>query len=387
MNEQAWRRIDELAPELWDLALRIHAHPELGFEEHQAAAWLSEALEKGGFRIERGAGGVPTAFRAVHPAAKPGPRVALLAEYDALPELGHACGHNLIAVIAVGAALGLATLKKDLPGTLVVLGTPAEEGGGGKLKLIEAGLFRDLDAAMMVHPADQTLVDRGSLAITEVGIEFHGISAHASSEPDKGVNALDAVIQTFIGLNALRQHIRDGARVHGIITHGGLKPNIVPEYAAARFYVRAADNGYRDEIVDKLRRCAEGAAVATGSRLEFKLVGHAYKAIRPNKALGCRFAHHITALGYPVEEPKGGLGSTDMGDVSWEIPAIHPYIRIAAGTVPGHSRAFCEAARSEPARGAMIAAAKALAAVCLDLWTDPALSRRVQEEFSGCSVR
>jgi amidohydrolase len=387
MNEQAWRRIDELAPELWDLALRIHAHPELGFEEHQAAAWLSEALEKGGFRIERGAGGVPTAFRAVHPAAKPGPRVALLAEYDALPELGHACGHNLIAVIAVGAALGLATLKKDLPGTLVVLGTPAEEGGGGKLKLIEAGLFRDLDAAMMVHPADQTLVDRGSLAITEVGIEFHGVSAHASSEPDKGVNALDAVIQTFIGLNALRQHIRDGARVHGIITHGGLKPNIVPEYAAARFYVRAADNGYRDEIVDKLRRCAEGAAVATGSRLEFKLVGHAYKAIRPNKALGCRFAHHITALGYPVEEPKGGLGSTDMGDVSWEIPAIHPYIRIAAGTVPGHSRAFCEAARSEPARGAMIAAAKALAAVCLDLWTDPALSRRVQEEFSGCSVR
>ncbi|MEW6216184.1 MAG: M20 family metallopeptidase [Candidatus Bipolaricaulota bacterium] len=387
MNEQAWRRIDELAPELWDLALRIHAHPELGFEEHQAAAWLSEELEKGGFRIERGAGSVPTAFRAVHPAAKPGPRVALLAEYDALPELGHACGHNLIAVIAVGAALGLATLKKDLPGTLVVLGTPAEEGGGGKLKLIEAGLFQDLDAAMMVHPADQTLVDRGSLAITEVGIEFHGVSAHASSEPDKGVNALDAVIQTFIGLNALRQHIRDGARVHGIITHGGLKPNIVPEYAAARFYVRAADNGYRDEIVDKLRRCAEGAAVATGSRLEFKLVGHAYKAIRPNKALGCRFAHHITALGYPVEEPKGGLGSTDMGDVSWEIPAIHPYIRIAAGTVPGHSRAFCEAARSEPARGAMIAAAKALAAVCLDLWTDPALSRRVQEEFSGCSVR
>jgi metal-dependent amidase/aminoacylase/carboxypeptidase family protein len=175
--------------------------------------------------------------------------------------------------------------------------------------------------------------------------------------------------------------------VHGIITHGGLKPNIVPEYAAARFYVRAADNGYRDEIVDKLRRCAEGAAVATGSRLEFKLVGHAYKAIRPNKALGCRFAHHVTALGYPVEEPKGGLGSTDMGDVSWEVPAIHPYIRIAAGTVPGHSRAFCEAARSEPARGAMIAAAKALAAVCLDLWTDPALSRRVQEEFSGCSVR
>jgi len=387
MNTEVSKRIDELSSELWNLALRIHAHPELGFEEHQAAAWLAEALEKGGFRVERGAGGVPTAFRAIHPNVKPGPRIALLAEYDALPELGHACGHNLIAAIAVGAALGLASCKGDHPGTLLVLGTPAEEGGGGKLKLIEAGLFRDVDVAMMVHPADQTLVDRGSLAITEVEIGFHGVSAHASSEPDKGVNALDAVIQTFIGLNALRQHIRDGARVHGIITHGGLKPNIVPEYAAARFYVRAADNEYRDELVDKLRRCAEGAALATGAKLDFRLVGHAYKAIRPSKALGGRFAHHIEALGYPVEEPQGGLGSTDMGDVSWEVPAIHPYIRIAEGTVPGHSRAFGEAARAEPARLAMLASAKALAAVCLDLWTDSSLFDRVREEFAGLSRR
>lgn len=383
MKEQVWKRIDELGPQLWDLALRIHDHPELGFEEHQAAAWLAEALEGGGFRVERGAGGIPTAFRAVHPAAKPGPRVALLAEYDALPELGHACGHNLIAAIAVGAALGLAPVKKELPGALLVLGTPAEEGGGGKIKLIEAGLFRDLDAAMMVHPSDQTVVDRGSLAITEVGIEFHGVAAHASSEPDKGVNALDAVIQTFVGLNALRQHIRDGARIHGIITHGGLKPNIVPEHAAARFYVRASDNGYRDELVEKLRRCAEGAALATGARLEFRLMGHAYKAIRPNRALAHAFAEHLTALGFPVEEPTGGVGSTDMGDVSWEVPAIHPYIRIAEGTVPGHSRAFCEAARAEPARAAMIAAAKALAAVCLDLWTNPALMADVAREFSA----
>lgn len=382
MRDHVWTRIDELAPELWDLALRIHAHPELGYEEHQAAAWLAEALERGGFRVERGAGGVPTAFRAIHPAQKAGPRIALLAEYDALPELGHACGHNLIAAIALGAALGLAPAKKDLAGTLVVLGTPAEEGGGGKLKLIEAGLFRDLDAAMMVHPADQTLVDRGSLAITEVEIAFHGRAAHASSEPDKGINALDAAIQTFVGLNALRQHIRDGSRIHGIITHGGVKPNIVPEYAAARFYVRAPANAYRDELVEKLRRCAEGAALATGARLEFRLVGHAYKAIRPNRTLARRFAHHIEALGYPVEEPKGGLGSTDMGDVSWEVPAIHPYVRIAEGDVAAHSRAFCAAARAEPARAAMLAAAKALAAVCLDLWADPALVQEMKAEFS-----
>jgi amidohydrolase len=381
MKEQVWQRIDSLSQDLWDLALRIHAHPELGFEEHQAAAWLTEALENGGFRVERGLGGLPTAFRAVHPAEKPGPRIAILAEYDALPELGHACGHNLIAAIAVGAALGLAPFKKGLPGTLLVIGTPAEEGGGGKIKLIQAGIFRNVDAALMVHPSDQTVVDRGSLAITEVKIEFHGKAAHASSEPEKGINALDAVIQTFVALNALRQHIKDGSRIHGIITHGGVKPNIVPEYAAALFYVRSADNAYRDELVEKLRKCAEGAALATGARLTFTKVGHEYKAIRPNKTMAQIFAKYLTELGYPPEEPKGWMGSTDMGDVSWEVPAIHPYIRIGPGEIPGHSREFAEAAKSEGAKKAMIAAAKAVAATCLALWTDPELFRKVQEEF------
>ena len=381
MKEEIWREIDKLSEDLWDLALRIHAHPELGFEEYQASTWLSEALEKGGFRVERGVGGLPTAFRAVHPAEKPGPRIAILAEYDALPELGHACGHNLIAAIAVGAALGLAPFKEKLPGALLVIGTPAEEGGGGKIKLIQAGLFRDVDAAMMVHPADQTLVDRGSLAITEVKIEFHGKAAHASSEPEKGINALDAVIQTFVALNALRQHIKEGSRIHGIITHGGVKPNIVPEYAAALFYVRAPENTYRDELVEKLRKCAEGAALATGARLVFTKVGHEYKAIRPNKTMARVFGRYLAELGYPPEEPKGGMGSTDMGDVSWEVPAIHPYIRICAGEIPGHSREFAEAAKSETAKAAMIAAAKAMAATCLELWTNPELFREVQEEF------
>jgi amidohydrolase len=383
VKDQVWRRIDELSEALWDLALRIHANPELGFAEHKAAAWLTEALAAGGFRVERGVGGLPTAFLAGHPAAGPGPRLAILAEYDALPELGHACGHNLIAAIAVGAALGLAPFKDRLPGALLVVGTPAEEGGGGKIKLIGAGIFKGVDAALMVHPADQTLVERGSLAITEVKIEFHGKAAHASSEPEKGINALDAVIQTFVALNALRQHIKDGSRIHGIITHGGVKPNIVPEHAAALFYVRAADNSYRDELVEKLRRCAEGAALATGATLTFTKVGHEYKAIRPNKTMAQVFAKYLTELGYPPEEPKGGLGSTDMGDVSWEVPAIHPYIRIGPGDIPGHSREFAEAARSEGAKKAVLAAAKAVAATCIELWTDPDLFRRVQEEFRG----
>lgn len=381
VKAEVWQRIDALSQELWELALRIHANPELGFQEEKAATWLAEALERGGFRVERGIGGLPTAFRAVHPARKPGPRIAVLAEYDALPELGHACGHNLIATIAVGAALGLAPFKEKLPGSLYVIGTPAEEGGGGKIKLIAAGVFRDVDVAMMVHPSDQTVVDRGSLAITEVKIEFRGKAAHASSEPEKGINALDAVIQTFVSLNALRQHIKDGARIHGIITHGGVKPNIVPEYAAALFYVRAAENSYRDELVEKLRRCAEGAALATGTQLTFTKVGHEYKAIRPNKTMAKIFAKYLGELGYPPEEPQGWMGSTDMGDVSWEVPAIHPYIRIGAGEIPGHSREFAEAAKSEGARRAMIAAAKAVAATCIELWTVPHLFQEVLEEF------
>jgi len=381
LKERVWERIEELADELWDLALKIHDNPELGFKEYKAANWLTEELRKGGFEVEIPYGGLETAFRAEHPERSEGPAIAILAEYDALPELGHACGHNLIATIAVGAALGLSPLKKELPGRLVVLGTPAEEGGGGKILLVRAGAFRDIDLAMMVHPADQTLVGRGSLAITEVVIEFKGKAAHASSEPEKGVNALDAVIQTFNSLNALRQHIKDGARIHGIITHGGVKPNIVPEYAAANFYVRAPENDYRDELVEKLRRCAEGAALATGAELTFKKVGHEYKAIRPNHHLAQAFRRNLESLGYPVEEPKGGLGSTDMGDVSWEVPAIHPYIRITEGEVPGHSREFAEAARSERAKKAMLAAAKAVAGTCIDVWTDPALYQAIREEF------
>lgn len=380
MREHVWQRIDEMAEELWELALRIHEHPELAFEEAQAASWIAEALEKGGFQVERGAGGLATALRAVHPSATPGPKIAVLAEYDALPGLGHACGHNLIAASAVGAALGLAPFKKELPGTLVFLGTPAEEGGGGKIRLIEAGLFKDLDAAFMVHPASSTLVDRGSLAITEVELIFHGRAAHASSQPELGVNALDAVIQTFVGLNALRQHMLDGARVHGIITDGGEKPNIVPERAAARFYVRAADNDYRDELVEKLRRCAEGAATATGATLSFEFVGHAYKAIRPNAPLAQAFRKQLEDLGVPVDEPTGGLGSTDMGDVSWEVPAIHPYVSITEANIPGHSRGFAEASRSPRGQAGMLVGAKAMAGLALELWADADLMSRVRQE-------
>ncbi len=360
------------------------AHPPMprdGIQEERASSWLVESLAGAGFQVERPMAGLPTAFRARHPARSKGPALAILAEYDALPDLGHACGHSLIAAIAVGAAEGLAPYKANLPGQLVVLGCPAEEAGGGKVLMIREGMFRGLDAALMVHPGSHTYVDQEFLSVCEIDISFRGKAAHASSDPEQGINALDAVIQTFNALNALRQHVRDGARLHGIITDGGTKPNIVPEHAAARFYVRAASAEYRDELTEKLRRCAEGAALATGAELMFKRTGHEYKSMRVNRALAAAFRRHLEALGYPVETPSGGMASTDMGDVSWEVPAIHPQIRITGQPIPLHSREFAAAACSGAAREAIVAASKAVAGVCLDLWLDAALFHRVCQEL------
>lgn len=381
LRTRSWEAIDEEAGALWDLSSKIWSHPELCFEEHKAAEWLTLYLSEQGFATQVGLGDLPTAFLAEHPTEREGPTIALLAEYDALPELGHACGHNLIATIAVGAASGLARVKDELPGRLIVLGTPAEEGGSGKIRLIEQGLFKNVDIAMMVHPSNQTVVCRSSLAISELRLAFTGKPSHASSEPEKGINALDAVIQTFNGVNALRQHIADSARIHGIITDGGLKPNIVPDHASAHFYVRAEDNLYRDELLDRVIRCAEGAALATGASLSVEPSGHAYKALNPNPVLADLFRVHIERLGYQDGEHRGGMGSTDMGDVSWEVPAIHPYVKITGDDVAGHSREFAEASNSAEGRRAMLASAKALAATAIDVWTKPDLYGQVVQAY------
>jgi len=385
MNELCKRvcdAVDEMEGLLGSVSAEIFEYPEVKFEEVRASKRLADELEKGGFRVERGVAGLKTAIRAVHPAEQEGPRVAILGEYDALPEIGHACGHNLIAAAALGASLAVGAVKEELPGTLLFFGTPAEEGGGGKVVMIDAGLFDGVDAAMMFHPSTDTMVDRGSLAITEVKIEFAGRPAHASASPEKGINALDAVIQTFNGINALRQHLKDDARIHGIITDGGAKPNIVPEHAAAEFYVRARANDDRDELLNKVRRCAEGAALATGAKLTFREVGHAYKAMKPNRILGGLFTRHLESLGEPLRPPKGNaLGSTDMGDVSQLVPAIHAYIKICEDDVAGHSREFAEASASERGRRAMLIAAKAMAMTAVDVLTDTELVARMWEEF------
>jgi amidohydrolase len=252
--------------------------------------------------------------------------------------------------------------------------------------MIEAGLFDGVDVAMMFHPSPFTAVGHGSLAITEVRVEFRGVAAHASAWPERGVNALDAVIQTYNGLNALRQHIKDGARIHGIITHGGVKPNIVPDYAAAEFYVRAADTVYRDELLGKLRRCAEGAALATGATLEWKTVSVPYKAMRLNATLDAAFVRNLERLGWHLDAPRGGsfpYGSTDMGDVSQVVPSLHPYVAICDESVAGHSGPFAEASRSERGHAAMVAAAKSMAMTAVDAFLSPDLVRDAWAEFRG----
>ncbi len=383
IKQRVCARIDELAQMLIGVSRDIYDHPELKFEEHHAAKLLATKLEEGGFNVDLGVAGLATAIRAEYPAVGDGPTVAIIGEYDALPELGHACGHNLIAAAGLGAALAVGAVKSELPGRLLFFGTPGEEGGGGKVIMVDAGLFTDVDAAMMFHPAAHTVVDRGSLAITEVELEFHGKAAHAAGSPEKGINALDAVIQTFNALNALRQHIKDGARIHGIITDGGAKPNIVPEHAAANFYVRAPETEYRDELLEKLRHCAEGAALATGAKLDFNIVGHSYKAMRPNHVLGQAFTANLESLGIPLDPPPpdAGMGSTDMGDVSQVVPSIHAYIKICDDDVAGHSREFAQAAISKRGLDAMLVAAKALAMTAIDVLTDPELVARMREEF------
>jgi len=380
---RAVEAVDALEGRLRSISREIFEHPEEKFEEVRASKLLADELRAAGFEVEVGTAGLATAIRAVHPSAAPGPTVAILGEYDALPELGHACGHNLIAAGALGAALAVASVKRDVPGRLVFLGTPAEEGGGGKVVMIEAGTFRGVDAAIMFHPSSFTAVEHGSLAITEVRLEFRGVAAHASASPERGINALDAVIQTFNGINALRQHIRDGARIHGIITNGGAKPNIVPEYAAAEFYVRAAETAYRDELLGKLERCAKGAALAAGATFSMSEISPPYKAMRPNRALGAAFTRNLESLGWAFDADDLPFGSTDMGDVSQAVPAIHAYVAICDRAIAFHSRGFAEASQSERGHQGMLAAAKAMAMTAVDVLTSADLVRTMQREFRG----
>jgi amidohydrolase len=373
MKERVMADVDAWRADLIQMADTLHANPEIAFEEFKSAALLSGTLEEHGFAIERGAGGLETAFVATLHGAGDGPAVGLLAEYDALPGLGHACGHNLIGTQAVGAALALKTVLPELDGTVQVIGAPAEEGGAGKAYLVDAGVFENVDVAMMIHPSNRNMTRRVSLASYKILIEFHGKPAHAAAKPDEGINALDAIIQTYNGINALRQHLRQDARVHGIISHGGDAPNIVPQYAAAKFYVRALDNPYCSELLEKLRTCAEGAALATGARLEYSEYAPRYDAMLPNPKLADLVEANMAALGIVPRPPEANerMGSSDMGNVSQVVPSLHPYLAIGPEELGGHTVEFREASASPIGHQGMINAAKILAMTAVDLLAAP----------------
>lgn len=383
LRQQVVQEVDRLRDRLVEISRTIHGNPELGLKEYKSSELLAGELEKNGFAVERKVAGMDTAFKATFKGKQGGPAIALLAEYDALPEIGHACGHNLIATIALGAGLALSKIMSRLKGDVVVLGTPDEEGSGGKVTMMESGLLKDIDAAMIVHPSSKTQVIADILAISSVEIRFKGKAAHASSSPDKGINALDAVIQTFNGINALRQHVRSDVRIHGIITDGGKRPNIVPETAAAFFFVRAADRKYKEKILRRVKKCAQGAAAATGAELEFIVRPRALDDMKNNMTMAKLFEKNLKVLGEKVRapDPKAGKGSTDMGNISYVVPSIHPSIAIGPRKLAGHSREFAEASVSERGHEAMLVAAKAMAMTSVDLFTDEALMKKVKQEF------
>lgn len=363
----------------------IHANPELRFEEHKAAGWIAELLRARGFEVEHGLAGMSTALRARRGDPR-GPRVAILGEYDALPEIGHACGHNLIAASAVGAFLAAASVVDEAGGEITFLGTPAEEGGGGKIKMIDAGIFDGLSAAMMFHPFDRDILAHPALASVWLVMTFKGAPAHAAAAPHDGNSALTACMDTFRLIDGQRVHFRDGVRVHGYVTNGGQAVNIIPELAACEISVRARTLDELTRVRAIVERCANGAAMASGVKVEIT-VRQGYRDMRNNLAMARLFGAHLegAATGRPKAlevDPRVGAGSTDMGDVSHVVPSIHPYLAIVDENVAlCHQHHFAHAAGSERGLRTAKDAAKALARTAIEVLSDENLRRAVQEEW------
>jgi amidohydrolase len=382
-KKQIISEIDRQSEKLWDISTRLFNEPEVSLKEFKACQLLANTLRSIGFSVETGIGGLETAFRATI-GNDASPIIAILAEYDALPGLGHACGHNLIAAAAVGAGIALATLKPSINGQIQVIGTPAEEGDGGKIILANAGVFNSIDAAMMFHPASKNMVLRQSLASSELRIEFQGKASHAAAAPEEGINALDALILTFNNINALRPTFGSKDRIAGIILDGGSASNIIPAHTSAEFTIRSLSAKRRDELVDLVIACAQAGAQTIGCQMIHKVIP-GYKNIIPNKILASLFKTNLESLGRIVVDPNPDerMGSTDMGDISHLIPAIHPYLAIAPENVAGHTVEFRDYCISDTGKSAMLDAAKALALTALDLLTNPTLVLNAKEELAG----
>jgi amidohydrolase len=376
--------VEAARDEILDLSHRIHAHPEVAFEERQAAAWVAEVLARHGFAVELPAGRLETAIRGRLAGGRgtDGPRIGILAEYDALPGLGHGCGHNTMAASGVGAAIALSTIAPRLHGEVVFLGTPAEERGSGKQFMLDDGLFDGVDAALLYHPCDRNHVETAALASEDVDVTFTGLQSHAAADPWKGRNALDALILLFTSIGLWRQQLRPEARVHGIVVEGGTAANIIPARTAARFMIRSIDMEYFAELKSRFGEMVQAAAMATGCTGEAVFSGGS-QAIKFNRTIGERFRANMLARGIADAGPDPFIGSTDMGNVSQVLPAIHPDLAICEPGVPGHSTLFRDAAATPRADATTLNAATLIAQTAYDLFAEPDLVAAAWREFRG----
>ena len=382
-KQQVYKHIDHIAPRMKEIASQIGNRPELGNQEFFASQLLMDELAAAGFFVKRNVLDLPTAFIAEYAAKKPGPTIAYLCEYDALLGLGHACGHHLICTMSMTAAIALKSVIDSIGGTIRVYGTPAEETNGAKVPMAAAGLFDDIDVALMAHPYSRYEASGASLAMDAIQYEFAGKPAHAAASPHEGINALDAVIMLFNATNALRQQIRSDARIHGIITDGGKAPNIIPDYARAQFYIRSADRAYTNELTSRMLACAEGAARQTGCTLTVTPYEYSYDELRTNEALSTVFTQNLVELGVSAQDIAHGKdnGSLDLGNVSLRCPAIHPYVKVIDEKHQLHTAEFRDLAMTERAMELMLVGAQALAATGYDICCNSQLLTTIQQEF------
>jgi amidohydrolase len=394
LRERVAGAIDEHGPGIIAVSDQIHTRPEIGYQEFFASHQLADELKRAGFEVEKPLGGLETAFRATKRGKGPGPTVAILAEYDALPNIGHGCGHNLIGASGLAAAIGLGAVMDQIDGTFEIIGTPAEEGGGGKVKLIDAGVFEGVDAALMIHHAgpftgSATQYPGGTcLAVSHVDFEFHGKPAHAAGDPYNGASALNGVIKLFTGIDAMRQYIKEDARIHGIITHGGDAPNVVPHYASAKFFIRAADRDYLAVLEGKVRHIAEGAALMTETTMEMRHAEPTCYDMRPSYVIGRIYEENMRAAGMEVnarDQGRRGPYSTDFGNVSYVVPSVTGSFAISHEPIPGHSQQVVDCSSSEFGYDQLLKVSTAMSLTALDLLTNPDLVAQAWDEHKHWS--
>ncbi|MDR3138514.1 MAG: M20 family metallopeptidase [Treponema sp.] len=373
--------VENLRDEILGLSRNIHENPELAFKEYKSAGFIKALLQKHGFTLEDKIGGLDTAFKGTFPGGKAGPTVALLAEYDALPEVGHGCGHNLISAVSLGAAIALSKNMKEIGGTLALIGTPAEERGGGKIILLEKGAFEGINYALMTHPSTTNMVNRGGLATTGVHLAFKGRAAHSAS-PENGINALQALIQTLNLLDAVRVQMPLKATTNAIITDGGTASNIIPEYARCEISVRAATIADLKKVLDMIKKIVSSVESLTGAEADYSTT-LIYAERYSNLSIDRVFKKHLESLGETVQypDPAAKVGSSDIGNVSLVMPAIHAYFKITDNRVNAHSKDFAAAAITDYAHEMTLKAAKALACTAYEIFTDGSLRGEIKKEF------